>query len=45
MVALVKRVSRLENKLADRSQTGHLSDKVVYQPDERDLVEVMAILI
>ena len=45
MVALVKRVSRLENKLANRSQTGPLDDKVVYQPDERDLVEAMAILI
>ena len=32
MVALVQRLRKLEKKVADRSQIGHLDDRVVYQP-------------
>ena len=45
MVALVQRVRKLEKKLADRSQTGNLEGRIVYQPSEEELAEAMAILI
>ena len=45
MVALVQRVRKLEKKVADRSQTGRLDDKVVYQPSADDLAEAVAILV
>jgi hypothetical protein len=45
MVALVKRVKKLEKKMADRSQTGRLDDRVVYQPSAEELAEAVAILI
>ena len=45
MVALVKRVKKLEKKMADRSQTGRLDDRVVYQPTEDELAEAVAILV
>ena len=44
MVALIQRIRKLEKKIADRSQTGHLDDRIVYQPRKEDLVEVLAIL-
>jgi len=45
MVALVQRVSKLEKKLADRSQAERLEDRVVYQPSAEELAEAMAILV
>ena len=45
MVALVKRVKKLEKKVADRSQIGRLDDRVVYQPREEELAEAVAILV
>ena len=45
MVALVQRVRKLERKVADRSQTGHLDDRVVYKPSAEDLAEAVAILV
>ena len=45
MVALAQRIIKLEKKLANRSQTGHLGDRVMYQPREEDLAEAMAILV
>jgi len=45
MVALVHRIRKLEKKAADRSQTGHLDDRVVYQPTEDELAEAVAILV
>ena len=44
MVALVQRVRKLEKKVADRSQTGHSDDKVVYHPSAEELAEAVAIL-
>jgi hypothetical protein len=31
MIALVQRVRKLEKKVADQSQIGHLEERVVYQ--------------
>jgi hypothetical protein len=45
MVALVQRVRKLEKKVADRSQTGRLDDRVVYQPSADELAEAVAILV
>ena len=45
MVALGTRVRKLEKKIADRSQTGPLGDKVVYQPSEEELGKAMESLI
>ena len=45
MVALVQRVRKLEKTVADRSHTGRLDDRVVYQPSTEDLAEAVAILI
>ena len=45
MVALVQRVKKLEKKVSDRSQIGHLDDRVVYQPTEDELAEAVAILV
>ncbi len=45
MVALVQRVRKLEKKVADRSQIGHLEDRVVYQPSAEELAEAVAILV
>jgi hypothetical protein len=45
MVALGTRVSRLEKKLAGRSQTGTLEGLSVYQPSEEELAEALAILV
>jgi len=45
MVALVQRVRKLEKKVADRSQTGRLDDRVVYHPSEEELAEAVAILV
>ena len=45
MVALVQRVRKLEKKVADRSQTAQLDDRVVYQPSAEDLAEAVAILV
>ena len=44
MLALTQRISKLEKRVADRSQTGHLDDRVVYQPGEEDLAKAVAIL-
>ena len=44
-MALTQRISKLEKKLADRSQTGPLDGKVVYQPSAEDLAEALAILV
>jgi len=45
MVALGQRVRKLEKKVADRSQIGHLDDRVVYQPSAEELAEAVAILV
>jgi hypothetical protein len=45
MVALVQRVRKLEKKVADRSQTGRLDDRVVYQPGAEELAKAVAILV
>ena len=45
MVALIQRIRKLEKKIADRSQTGDLDDRVVYQPSAEDSAEAMAILV
>jgi hypothetical protein len=45
MVALVQRVRKLEKKVADRSQIGHLDDRVVYEPSAEELAEALAILV
>ena len=45
MVALVQRLKNLEKKVADRSHTGRLDDKVVYQPSGEELAEAVAILV
>ena len=45
MVALAQRIIKLEKKVAARSQTGHLGDKVVYEPSEEEWAEAMEILI
>ena len=45
MVALVQRVSRLEKKVALQSRTGSEERQSMYQPDEEDLAEAMAILV
>jgi len=45
MVALVQRVKKLEKKVADRSQTSRLDDRVVYHPSAEDLAEAVAILV
>jgi hypothetical protein len=45
MVALAQRIIKLEKKLANRSQIGPLSDRVVYQPSPEDLAEALAILV
>ena len=44
-VALTQRISKLEKKATDRSQTAHLDDRVVYQPSAEELAEAVAILI
>mgnify|MGYP003718408697 CR=1 FL=1 len=44
-MALTQRISKLEKKVADRSQTGHLEDKVVYRLSEEELAEAVAILV
>ena len=45
MVALIHRIRKLEKKIADRSQTGHLDDRVVYQPSAEELAKAVAILV
>ncbi len=45
MVALVRRVKRLEKKVADRSQAGRLDDRAMYQPSAEELAEAVAILV
>lgn len=45
MVALVHRIRKLEKKVADQSQTDHLDDRVVYQPNAEELAEAVAILV
>ena len=45
MVALIQRVRKLEKKVADQSRTGHLEDRVVYQPSADELAEAVAILV
>jgi hypothetical protein len=45
MVALVQRLRKLEKKVADRSQIGHLDDRVVYQRSAEELAEAVAILL
>jgi hypothetical protein len=45
MVALVRRVRKLEKKVADRSQNGRLDDSVIYQPSADELAEAVAILV
>ena len=45
MVALVQRVRKLEEQVAERSQTAHLDDRVVYQPSKEELAEAVAILV
>ena len=45
MVALVQRLKNLEKKVADRSHTGRLDDRVVYQPSADELAEAVAILV
>ena len=45
MVALVQRVRKLEKKVADRSQSDRLDDRVVYQPSAEELAEAVAILV
>ena len=44
MVALTQGIIKLEKKTADRSQTGYLDGKVVYQPRAENLAEALAIL-
>ena len=45
MVVLVQRISKMESKVADRSQNGRSDDRVVYQPTEDELSEAVAILL
>ena len=45
MVALAQRIIKLEKKVAARSQTGHLGDRVMYQPSEAEFAEAMEILV
>jgi hypothetical protein len=45
MVALAQRIVKLEKKLANRSQTGSLDAKVMYQPSEGEWAEAVAILV
>ena len=42
---LTQRISKLEKKVAGRSQTGTLEGLSVYQPSEADLAEARAILL
>ena len=44
-VALTQRISKLEKKVADQSQNGHLDGGVVYQPSEEELAKAVAILV
>ena len=44
-MALVQRVRKLEKKVADRSQIGHLDDRVIYRPSAEELAEAVAILV
>ena len=44
-MALTQRISKLEKKVADRSQIGRLKDGVVYQPSADDLAGAVAILV
>ena len=45
MVALAQRIIKLEKKVAARSQTGLLGDRVMYQPTEGEWAEAVAILV
>ena len=45
MLALGRRVSKLEKKVALQSRTGPLQEQSVYQPSEEDLAEAVAILV
>ena len=45
MVALGRRVSRLEKGVIARSKTDSLATRFVYQPSEKDLAEAVAILV
>ena len=45
MVALAQRIIKLEKKLANRSQTGHLRGNVVYQPSDQEWAAAMEILV
>ena len=45
MVALARRVKKLEKKVADRSQIGQLDDRVIYEPSVDELTEAVAILV
>jgi len=44
-VGLTQRISKLEKKIADRSQIGHLDDRFMYQPSAEELSEAVAILV
>jgi hypothetical protein len=44
-VALTQRIRKLEKKVADQSQIGHLDDRVVYRPSAEELAEAVAILV
>ena len=44
-VALTQRISKLEKKVADQSQSGIVDDRVVYQPSKEVLAEAVAILV
>ena len=44
-MALTQRISKLEKKVADRLQTGHFDERVVYQPNAEELDEAVAILV
>ena len=44
-MVLVHRVRKLEKKVANRSHTSRLEDRVIYQPTEEDLAEAVAILV
>jgi hypothetical protein len=40
MVTLTQRVRKLEKKVAERSQTAHLDDRVVYQQSREEIEEL-----
>ena len=44
-VSLTQRISKLEKKVALQDRTGPLEGQSVYQPDDEDLAEALAILV